>query len=207
MGGRTPCYSFREDLVVGLIDLKFRWWSFDFKPFTNNISLKYGDDKIIEMPSNISGDAFIYGGNAIKSKIKHLLNIVKIEKMMKSRYVISIAEHFMNARPDGKRQTPNVYDDINSLDFLFGYLRNKDVWYATFSECANYYESYNNTDILDMGDGVFEIKYKGDWKMFLTFISEHRYLQNIQTKEIYEGFMKNNRWLFNDLVEGIYRGA
>ena len=62
--------------------------------------MKYGDDKIIEMPSNISGDAFIYGGNAIKSKIKHLLNIVKIEKMMKSRYVISIAEHFMNARPD-----------------------------------------------------------------------------------------------------------
>ena len=207
LGGRTPCYSFREDLVGGLIDLKFRWWSFDFKPFTNNISLKYGDDKIIEMPSNISGDAFIYGGNAIKSKIKHLLNIVKIEKMMKSRYVISIAEHFMNARPDGKRQTPNVYDDINSLDFLFGYLRNKDVWYATFSECANYYESYNNTDILDMGDGVFEIKYKGNWKMLLTFISDHRYLQNIQTKEIYEGFMKNNRWLFNDLVEGIYRGA
>jgi hypothetical protein len=206
LGGRTPCYSFREDLIEGLIDLKFRWWSFDFEPFKNNISLKYGDDKIIAMPSNISGDAFVYGRNAIKSKIKHLLNIVKIEKMMKSGYVISIAEHFMNARPDGKRQTPNVYDDINSLDFIFGYLRNKDVWYATFSECANYYESYNNTDILDMGDGVFEIKYKGNWKMFLTFISDHRYLQNIQTKEIYEGFMKNNRWLFNDLVEGIYRG-
>ena len=42
--------------------------------------------------------------------------------------------------------------------------------------------------------------------MYLTFISDYRYLQNIQTKEIYEGFMKNNRWLFNDLVEGTYRG-
>ena len=41
--------------------------------------------------------------------------------------------------------------------------------------------------------------------MFLTFISDNRYLQNIQTKEIYEGFMKNNRWLFNDLVEGVYK--
>ena len=42
--------------------------------------------------------------------------------------------------------------------------------------------------------------------MFLTFISEHRCLENTQTKEIYEGFMKSGRWLFNDLVEGTYRG-
>ena len=54
---------------------------------------------------------------------------------------------------------------------------------------------------------MFEIKYKGNWKMLLTFISDHRYLQNIQTKEIYEGFMKDYKWLFNNLVEGIYRGA
>ena len=125
--------------------------------------------------------------------------------MIKSGRAVSIAEHFFRTRFDGKIQMPNIYNDINSLDFLFGYLRNKDVWYATFSECASYYESYKNTDILDIGDGAFEIKYKGSWKMFLTFISDNRYLQNIQTKEIYEGFMKNNRWLFNDLVEGVYK--
>ena len=157
------------------------------------------------MPSNLSGDMFNHSKNPVKSAAKYFLNLYRLEHMIKGGQAVSIAEHFFRTRFDGKIQMPNIYNDINSLDFIFGYLRNKDVWYATFSECANYYESYNNTDILDVGNGVFEIKYKGDWKMFLTFMSEHRYLKNIQTKKIYEGFMKNNRWLFNDLVEGVYK--
>lgn len=205
-GGRSPGYKFKDDLIDGLCECGFKWWSFDYKPFINNINLKYNGCNIIEMPSNLSGDMFNYSKNPIKSAVKYFLNLYRLEYMIKNNQTASIAEHFFRTRFDGKIQMPNIYNDINSLDFLFGYLRNKNVWYATFSECASYYESYKNTDILDMGDGVFEIEYKGDWKMFLTFISEHRYLENIQTKEIYEGFMKSGRWLFNDLVEGTYRG-
>jgi hypothetical protein len=157
------------------------------------------------MPSNIGGGMFNYGGNYLKDSIKKYLNLARIEKMINNQEVISIAEHFMSARPDGKRQTPNVYDDINSLDFLFGYLRNKDVWYATFSECANYFESYNNTEILNLGNNTFEIRYKGAWEMFLTFASDSRYLENTETKERFEGRMKNGQRLFNGLIVGTYK--
>jgi len=205
LGGRTPCYQFEDSLIDGLISVGFKWWSFDHKPFINNIGMCYKGYDIIEMPSNLHGGIFNYCGNYLKYSIKKYLNLAKIEKMIDNHEVISIAEHFMNARPDGKRQTPNVYDDINSLDFLFGYLRNKDVWYATFSECANYYESYNNTEIISLSNNTFDIKYKGNWKMFLTFASDSRYLENVETKERFEGQMKNGKWLFNNLVVGTYR--
>lgn len=205
VGGRTPCYSFEDSLIDGLLGSGFKWWSFDHKPYTNNIAMSYKGHDIIEMPSNIGGGIFNYGGNYLKDSIKKHLNLARIEKMIDNQEVISIAEHFMSARPDGKRQTPNIYDDINSLDFLFGYLRNKDVWYATFSECANYFESYNNTEILNFGNNTFEIRYNGTWKMFLTFASNSRYLENIETKERFEWQMKNEQWLFSDLVVGTYR--
>jgi hypothetical protein len=204
-GGRSPCYMWRDDLIESLINLGFKWWSFDYKPFVNNIELKYKGYNIIGMPSNISGGIFNISNNYLKDIFKKFRLLNKIHNMLKNGEVISIAEHFMTSRIDGKRQTPNVYDDINSLDFIFGYLRNKNVWYATFSEVAEYFYDYNHTKIIKKDKNIYELKNDKKYKPFLTIISDSRFLLNLETQKKYEGIMKDNKWLFNDLEIGIYK--
>jgi hypothetical protein len=204
-GGRTPCYMFEDNLIDGLVDIGFDWWSFDYKPFTNNISMKYKQHNIIEMPSNLSGDIFNIRDNEIKNILRKIKSVYKISNMIKNQEVISIAEHFMTSRIDGKRQSPNVYDDINSLDYLFGYLRNKSIWYATFTEVAEYYKNYNTVTIIKKDDNTYEIKADNKEKLLLTFISNTRFIKNVESNETIEGTNKNNKWLFNNLKAGIYK--
>jgi len=45
-----------------------------------------------------------------------------IQYLYKTGLPITIQEHYQNQGTDGKRQTPNLYDDIKYLDDLFGYL-------------------------------------------------------------------------------------
>lgn len=58
---------------------------------------------------------------------------------MTNKLVISIQEHICPARDDGKRQTPNIFDDKNSLIEIFNFLKTKNVWYCTGTELAEYY--------------------------------------------------------------------
>jgi hypothetical protein len=204
-GGRSPCYMFEDNLIDGLVDIGFDWWSFDYKPFINNISMKYKQHDILEMPSNLAGDIFNIRDNFLKSLLNKHKSIYKISNMIKNQEVISIAEHFMSSRPDGKRQSPNVYDDINSLDCLFGYLRNKSIWYATFSEVAEYYKNYNTVKIIKKENNIYKIESESNKKLLLTFMSNNRFIKNLDSNVITEGTNKNDKWLFNNLKAGIYK--
>jgi len=39
---------------------------------------------------------------------------------------------------NGKRQSPNIFDDKESLKAIFKYLKKKNVWYCTGSELAEW---------------------------------------------------------------------
>jgi hypothetical protein len=47
------------------------------------------------------------------------------------------------------------------LKRIFEYLKDKNVWYATVSEIADYFELYQNTSIRMQEDTNFEFEYTG----------------------------------------------
>ena len=120
--------------------------------------------------------------------------------------MIAVAEHFMGARPDGRRQTPNVFDDIDSLGKIFSFLRGSDVWYATCGEIAHYRESYDFTELTMGEDGTFEMVYSGSWdQACLTLTADAREIQNTRTGEIIRGVYRRGEWVFNSFSPGSYR--
>ena len=129
-----------------------------------------------------------------------------INYLCDKRLPITIQEHFQNQRINGTRQTPNIYDDISSLCKIFSILDNYDIWYVSCSDLAHYLESYDKTKLDFINDKQFSIKYKGEWDyMFLSFISDYREIKHETNGEIIKGIQKNNKWIYNNLKEGIYK--
>lgn len=82
--------------------------------------------------------------------------------MLKNKLVISIQEHISYSRDDGRRQTPNIFDDEKSLKCIFNHLKNKNVWYCTGNELAKYIKVTKNIKITVCDKG-FEITTKIDF--------------------------------------------
>lgn len=164
----------------------FLWWCRDWAgrqsdyedadELKDKHELKYfGDSRVIDMPSNIAGSMMNYHSQGrLKTAIKKMLGkrvitpdevfgagYSKLDELIKNRSVISIQEHSSPARTDGKRQTPNIYDDAESLKRIFAYLKDKNLWYATGTQIASYFELYNRTEIKTIDECSFSIKYTG----------------------------------------------
>lgn len=116
----------------------------------SNFDVKFfGDNKVIDIPSTIDGGMFNslvhFNKNSFKGILKGILKpwlikrkIRKLEYLIKNRLVISIQEHMAPSRDDGEIQLPNIFTDINSLSNIFSYLADKNVWYCTGTELAEY---------------------------------------------------------------------
>ncbi|WP_242785273.1 hypothetical protein [Bacillus cereus] len=50
---------------------------------------------------------------------------------------------------------PNIFDDTKSLQTIFRYLRNKNVWYCTGTELASYVYLRDNFLIKSTSEGTF----------------------------------------------------
>lgn len=50
---------------------------------------------------------------------------------------------------------PNIFDDTKSLQAIFRHLRNKNVWYCTGTELANYVYSRDNFVIKSTSESTF----------------------------------------------------
>ena len=202
-------------------ELGFKWWASSSEMIgrrhpKNSHSYFGVNQKILDLPTNIAGSIFNRtlkdktGGNALLRILKALFGQYKREQYLQYLYenglIISIQEHFQNQRTDGKRQTPNIFDDLISLDRIFGILRGSDVWYATCSEIAHYLESYDNTEIIQRDDRTFEVKYNGRWgKPFLSMKSNYREIKNVKTDAILKGVYKKGEWVYNDFGGGEYQ--
>ncbi|WP_455577478.1 hypothetical protein [Anaerosinus sp.] len=219
-GGKYPGYAKNDESKDIVEKLGFKWWASDSNMINEIVRGKnnynyFGDEcDILDMPSNLSGDSFKFyltkNNNFLLGSIKKVIKNIKLEKyiqyLYQNNFVISIQEHFMNLRTDGRRQTPNVFDDIVSLDKIYAILRGADIWHATCSEIAHYLDSFDHTTITKMENGNWRIEYDGIWdEMFLSVKSSSRYLKNIHTGEILHGVYKQGDWLFNDIKEGVYK--
>ncbi|MCT8975974.1 hypothetical protein N4T77_05130 [Clostridium sp. CX1] len=118
----------------------------------------FGRNNIIDIPSTIDGGLLtgVFKANikTIKGLIKRLLRGYLISKKMEqiqflidNKLVISIQEHMAPSRDDGMRQSPNIFDDKESLIYIFQYLQRQNVWYCTGTELAEYYWTRENINV------------------------------------------------------------
>lgn len=137
----------------------FLWWHRFWNKGIENIGgyekdplkaydiVEFGDKNVIDIPSTVIGGLFNLKSKCFfKTTIKYILRSYikrkkkkELEFLLTNKLVISIQEHICPARDDGKRQTPNIFDDKNSLIEIFNFLKTKNVWYCTGTELAEYY--------------------------------------------------------------------
>ena len=121
----------------------------DSSDITNFDIKRFGDNEVIDIPSTVNGEifngVFYIDRKTLKGVIKSILRkyLIKrtaknIEFLIKNKLVISVQEHISPARNDGKRQAPNIFDDLESLKYIFNMLKGKNLWYCTGSELAEY---------------------------------------------------------------------
>lgn len=222
-GGKFPGY-FRKnnESFVLIYQLGLKWWAYtsavNKKQLNNKHSyIKLNDSYLLDIPSNITGDIYLkyfYTTNSMLRKSynrfkrfkRYFYNDNYLDYLYNNNLVITIQEHYLNQSFNGKRQKPNLFDDIHSISKIYSFLRGADLWHATCSEIANYLDSYDHTEIITIEDNKFEIKYSGSWdQMFLSFASANREIKNLETGKISHGVYKNNKWIYNNLKEGKYR--
>lgn len=219
-GGKFPGYKYNEKALAFARRSGFKWLALDAgminrKGQGNEPSLVPGTE-MVNIPTNVSGDAFrekTRGISRFKHALKNMLhwrNRFNPEEHLEYLYLhglpITIQEHFQNQRTDGRRQTPNIHDDIHSLDRMFFLLHPLDLWHASCSEIARYFDSYANTEVMKRGDNEFEVGCRLGWSgTRVTLSTGSPRLEEVHSGKQWPGTPKNGRYLFNDLSNGIYR--
>jgi hypothetical protein len=155
-GGKYGGYKANHLSDSTIEESGFLWWCRDWKPRDisgeidpGHYELEYFGEKrkVVSIPSTV------HGRNWNKKQLDILLN---------NKQIISVQEHISPRRPDGKIQTPNIYDDIKSLYKLFSYLEDKNVWHATCTEIARYFIGFTNSIFYDLRKDSFRVEYSGE---------------------------------------------
>lgn len=176
----------------------FIWWSRDWMPRDTQDQICdsyyepqfFGQNFVVALPSTIHGFQW--------SK-------KQIDLLLSKQQVISIEEHIAPLRPDGLVQTPNIVDDIDELNHLFNYLKDKNVWYATGSEITEYFIGFSFTTICDIKHDSFKIRYTG--KLLeppLTLQFDFRYLSEEKDVKIITPDNQTIKCL-KDSDDGLYK--
>lgn len=203
IGGKFPCYAYNAAAVSVISELSFKWWVFDYVPLQSVFTYR-GD--LLSFPANLSGSLFRGNKKWLSRLVRTWRGERVVERIIRESGVMAIQEHFLSSRPDGKRQTPNIYDDINSLVTLFGMLKGVDVWYATCSDIAHYQDCYELATVIQQDDGAWRVCYKGHWDgLFLSVSSPSRTLINVESNIELQGVRKNCEWVFDRITVGKYR--
>ncbi|OUB57309.1 hypothetical protein BK716_06610 [Bacillus thuringiensis serovar higo] len=189
IGGKYCGYTSNELSDKSINETGFLWWcrywnrgidefcipnitGIDQNPLTNFDVKTFGPNKVIDIPSTINGallnDLFNESNKSVKGFIKGLLKKTLIRKRMRqldflleNNLIISIQEHIAPSRDDGRRQGPNIFDDRDGLLYMFNYLKDKNVWYCTGSELAEYVRIRDNCEIKLVDEKRFIIKNSG----------------------------------------------
>jgi hypothetical protein len=145
----------------------------DTNSITNFDIKTFGENKVIDIPTTLDGEMFKDllslnpNINTLKGLVKFIFRryfiyreIKKIDYLLKNNLIISIQEHISPARDDGRRQTPNIFDDLDSLIYIFNFLKGKNAWYCTCIELASYVYNRENSRIVEDGGNKFHIEYK-----------------------------------------------
>ncbi|KGM94529.1 hypothetical protein Z968_11685 [Clostridium novyi A str. 4552] len=233
IGGKYCGYVSNKFSDKSIDSTEFLWWSRywnrgvcekcedgisggDSNSITNFDIKTFGKNSVIDIPSTINGGLFSGIFNTNLKSLKGILKIIlrkylikrksqQIEYLMQNNLVISIQEHIAPSRDDGRRQTPNIFDDKESLYHIFRYLKDKNVWYCTGTELAEYYYLRNNILVEDIDDKSFRFIYTGNKNIMRKKLTIKLYetIDKIIQPDGKVVYNKNN--YFNlDVIDGIY---
>lgn len=187
LGGKYCGYTSNVYSDESINETGFTWWcrywnrgisegikdmtcGSDINPLTNFDVKRFGSKSVIDIPSTVNGELLngLYQKDpTVKGRIKRILRrplrywkLRQLAYLLKHRLVISVQEHMAPSRDDGKRQNPNIIDDCESLLAIFRYLENKNVWYCTGSELADYVNLRDHVEIHFQGDHTFTLKHE-----------------------------------------------
>ncbi|MCI3147614.1 hypothetical protein C5137_15580 [Bacillus cereus] len=231
-GGKYCGYTSNEFSDVSIDKTGFTWWcrywnrgvedelipnitGNDTNKITNFDVKKFGDNKVIDIPSTINGallnDLLNKNDKSFKGFIKSMLKNLLIKKRMKeldflleNNLVISIQEHIAPSRDDGRRQGPNIFDDRCSLLYIFNYLKDKNVWYCTGSELAEYVRTRDNCKFKQIDEKSFIIESSGyKSKQLISLCIDEETVSGIHLPNgIY--IKKDKKYINVPILEGIY---
>jgi len=219
-GGKYPGYKKNQDSEKILETLGFKWWCSSSKMINkkspeNHHTYFGAKNNILDLPTNLNGNVFNYKifPNSMKGQIKFFKT--KWERYKTERYIhylytnripITVQEHFQNQHIDGRRISPNLYDDGYSLDKIFSLLRGSDIWYANCSELSQYLESYDQSEIIHNNEGQYLLSYHGTWeKPLLSIRSKSPFILDLSSGEQITGLFRNGFWIYNRLLPGKYK--
>ena len=115
----------------------FQWWSGKASlKGRKNCDVSFSAEGLLNIPMTLSGDIF----NGIKGKKPAELQrkTKRLWYLLDNRLVIGIAENIAPSKDNKEKRECNIYDDRNSLRLVLSFLKNKQVWYCTASELAQY---------------------------------------------------------------------
>jgi len=219
-GGKFPGYKYSKSSIEFLKSMNFSWFALNSSMINRkcdeNAMGFIEDTDMVSIPTNIAGNIFNQGKAKSKKLKKFLKGLVHSDRFVKPEnyleylytkgYPITIQEHYQNQRTDGRRQIPNIYDDIKSLDRLFCLLKPMDIWYANCSEIAQYYEGYFNTEIIMQGNLELKIINHGkENEVLLSFISDYPVMTELGSGNVCHGISKKGTYIFNEIRPGTYR--
>jgi len=194
----------------------FLWWCRDWdaelesNKNKNDLSyeLEYFNNTI-DIPSNVDGSFLsIYKPQFSKKYLRTVYKYFKkntlekqIDALYNAKQIISIQEHSSPYRTDGKIQYPNIVSDIKNLQYIFKLLNKLDVWYATGTEIAEYFEIFKNIVIKENPKGFkflnnSEKIIKKGTIVTIIFHQTSKIKVEVENK-IYNSYEKNNIQLVN----------
>lgn len=217
-GGKFPGYRYNRVAQNLLQELNAEWWALDADMInssgTKNSILADAASGIVYIPTNVSGDIFIDNQeqSAIRIIAKRIIKNKYYQKpgeyllyLYKNGYPITIQEHYQNQGTSAKRQKPNLYDDISSLDKIYRLLSSWDIWHSTCTEIAGYHDAYINCEIVKKNNEEFSVTYSGKSAIpGLTIRTDAENLLRKENQTIIKGNRKNSNWIFNNIRPGTY---
>lgn len=164
LGGKYCGYKYCDFSDESIVKSGFLWWCRHWDGnlfFDKNDKFSFELEEfsgVVDIPSSIDGSFYSiknYKKMFTKKYFKSLLLILKnrmtiesqIKYLIDNNLVVSIQEHTAPYRVDNRIQYPNIISDKENLIYIFNYLKNFNLWYATCSEVANYYKAYKYTKL------------------------------------------------------------
>lgn len=232
-GGKYCGYKTNQFSDESISKTGFLWWcriynkgliekrncnivSSDSNSITNLDLKTFGANNVIEVPSTLNGGLLTSVLNINKKTLKGIVKTIlqdyllkkrlaEVDFLLKNNLVISIQEHISPARDDGMRQSPNIFDDKESLIFIFNYLNSKNVWYCTGSEIAEYYFLKNNIQFIEVNNSGFKVKYIGKRNITNMIISIKLDKKNVMIMQPdYERIYENSGVFNIHIQSGLY---
>jgi plasmid maintenance system killer protein len=218
-GGKYCGYMAGDFGDASISKTGFKWWSYNYDylkwdkndknpAYTFDLSFNQG---VVNIPTTVDASTLslkitnkFFKRKYLKSLYLYFVRDKSIESHLESLYnnqeVISIYEHTSPYRTDKVIQYPNIVSDIDNLNYIFSTLSQKDVWYTTCDELADYFIDRERVE-LDVRGNKFQLKSNEVLNRKLTLVlsnlKEEYSLYDMDNNLLVKSIKKNEEYILS----------